>query len=81
MYFVCFFSTSYIFSFHQIVRLDLVLHLLIVNKCICDVHANSSNICTIRQLKINCDKGITGGKEVEFTSLSGRIPEQKLVQK
>ena len=26
-------------------------------------------------------KCITGGKEVELTSLSGRIPEQRLVQK
>jgi len=29
----------------------------------------------------SCDKCVTGGKEAELTPLSGRIPEQRLVQK
>jgi len=30
---------------------------------------------------LSCDKGVTGKNEVELTPLSGRIPEQRLVQK
>jgi len=31
--------------------------------------------------RLSCDKGVTGGKEVELTLLSGRISELRLVQK
>jgi len=30
---------------------------------------------------IKADKGVRGEKEVKFTTLSGKIPEQRLVQK
>jgi len=29
----------------------------------------------------SCDTGVTGGKDVELTPISGRIPKQRLVQK
>jgi len=31
--------------------------------------------------RLSCDKGIMGGKKVQLMLLSGRIPEQRLVQK